>query len=121
MGLLLDAAYLGAGVLASPWLLFKVATDRRYRHRLGERFGARPDGDGRPALWIHCASVGEVNLVKPLVRRLGEAHPELAFTFTTLTMAGRENAERLFPGSAVAYFPLDLSGAARRALSPRRR
>jgi 3-deoxy-D-manno-octulosonic-acid transferase len=115
MGLLLDAAYLTGGLLASPWLLFKFATDRRYRHRLGERFGARSTVDGGP-LWFHCASVGEVNLVKPLVKRLKEAHPELPFAFTTLTMAGRENAEKAFPESPVAYFPLDLSCAARRAI-----
>src|SRR2546430_10429792 len=39
LGLLLDLGYLSAGILASPWLLFKTATDRRYRHKLGERFG----------------------------------------------------------------------------------
>ena len=46
MGLLLDAAYLTAGLLASPWLIFKYASDRRFRHRLGERFGALPRPDG---------------------------------------------------------------------------
>lgn len=116
MGILLDTAYLLTGILLSPWLLFKVASDRRYRHRLGERFGFVPKSDGARTLWFHCASVGEVNLVKPLVQRLRAAHPDLRFHFSTLTLAGRENAERSFPGSGVSYFPLDLSGSARRAL-----
>lgn len=116
MGLLLDAAYFTAGVVASPWLAFKAATDRRYRHRLGERFGRVPASTSTPTLWIHCASVGEVNLAKPLVRRLREAHPALAIHVTTVTMAGRENAEKAFPGTRVAYYPLDFTGSVRRAL-----
>jgi len=117
MGLLLDVAYLGAGLAAAPWLAFKAATDRRYRHRLGERFGRAPSpGPGSPVLWFHCASVGEVNLVRPLVRRLRAARPGLRLYFSTLTRAGREQAERSFPGVPVTYFPLDFSGAVRLAL-----
>jgi 3-deoxy-D-manno-octulosonic-acid transferase len=116
MGLLLDAAYLAAGLVASPWLLYKAATDGRYRHRLGERFGGLPVSDGGRVLWFHCASVGEVNLIRPLVGRLRSSHPDLAITVTTLTRAGRENAERSLPGARVAYFPLDFTGAVRRGL-----
>ncbi len=117
MGLLLDAAYLTAGLLASPWLLYKAATDGRYRHRLGERLGALPPSAAGKGLWFHCASVGEVNLVKPLIHRLEAAHPDLPLTVTTLTRAGRENAEQAFPGARVSYFPFDFSGAVRRALA----
>lgn len=117
MGLLLDAGYAAAGLLASPWLLFKLATDRRYRHRLGERFGALPrSGEGGPVVWFHAASVGEVNLVKPLIRRLKESSPSLRFVVTSNTMAGRETAAAAFPEAVVAYYPLDLSWAAARAL-----
>src|SRR5207248_11127917 len=105
MGILLDGAYLTAGVIASPWLAFKVATDRRYRHHLGERFGHVAEATTSPTLWIHCASVGEVNLAKPLVQRLAKAHPNLSFHVTTLTMAGRENAEKTFPSARLSYYP----------------
>jgi 3-deoxy-D-manno-octulosonic-acid transferase len=116
MGLFLDGAYLSAGLLASPWLLFKVATDRRYRHRLGERFGRLSPSDGSRTLWIHCASVGEVNVAKPVVQRLQKEHPGLSIHVSTTTMAGRENAEKSFPGVRVGYFPLDLTGSVRRSL-----
>jgi 3-deoxy-D-manno-octulosonic-acid transferase len=115
MGLFLDLGYLSAGLVASPWLLLKAATDRRYRHRLGERFGFVPASD-KKTLWIHCASVGEVNLAKPIVARLRKARPELALHVTTTTMAGRENAETSFPDARVSYFPLDFGGSVRRAL-----
>jgi 3-deoxy-D-manno-octulosonic-acid transferase len=115
VGLLLDAAYLTAGLAASPWLLFKLASDRRFRHRLGERFGgmSTPPGDG-PLVWVHAASVGEVNLVKPLLKRLGTSKPSLRFLVTTNTMAGRENAEKA--GMSTSYAPLDLGCAVSRAL-----
>jgi 3-deoxy-D-manno-octulosonic-acid transferase len=116
MGLGLDAAYAVAGLLASPWLAFKLATDARWRHRLGERFGALPPrGDARP-LWIHGASVGEVNLVRPLVKKLKARHPGLAVQFTSTTRQGREQAEQAFPGDPVGYYPLDAFGAPGRAL-----
>lgn len=115
MGILLDAGYLAAGLLVSPWLLIKTATDRRYRHRLGERFGCVTASEKR-TLWIHCASVGEVNLAKPIVARLKKTHPELAFHVTTVTLAGRENAEKAFPDARVSYFPLDFGGSVRRAI-----
>src|SRR5262245_30340805 len=115
MGILLDAAYLGAGLFASPWLLFKAATDRRYRHRLGERFGRVPASE-KKTLWIHCASVGEVNLAKPIVARLKKSHPDLPIHVTTMTLGGRENAEKSFPDARVSYFPFDFGGSVRRAI-----
>jgi 3-deoxy-D-manno-octulosonic-acid transferase len=117
MSLLVDLGYLLLGILVSPWLLFKAATDRNYRHKLGERFGGAPalGGEAR-TLWVHCASVGEVNVARPLVRRLQSAHPELRFHVTTMTPAGRENAEKTFPEATVSYVPLDFSCAVGRAL-----
>jgi 3-deoxy-D-manno-octulosonic-acid transferase len=115
MGVLLDAGYLAAGVLVSPWLLFKAATDKRYRHRLGERFGGVAPSE-KKTLWVHGASVGEVNLAKPIVARLKKAHPDLAFHVTTNTLAGRENAEKAFPDARVSYFPFDFGGSVRRAI-----
>ena len=115
MGLFLDLGYAAAGLLASPWLLFKLASDRRYRHRLGERFGALPvSGEGGPVVWFHAASVGEVNLVKPLLSRLKASRPALRFLVTTNTIAGRENAEKA--GMSTSYYPLDLSLSVGRAL-----
>jgi 3-deoxy-D-manno-octulosonic-acid transferase len=115
MGLMLDLGYFTAGLLASPWLLFKAASDRRYRDRLGERLGFVPASEQK-TLWIHCSSVGEVNLAKPIVARLKKSRPELQLHVSTYTLAGRENAVKSFPEARVSYFPLDFGGSVRRAL-----
>ena len=117
MGILLDLGYLSAGVLVSPFLLFKYATDRRFRDHLGERFGGVPRAaDGAKTLWIHAASVGEVNLAKPLVSRLKKTKPELKIHVSVNTIAGRENAAKIFPEATLSYFPLDFGGSVKRAL-----
>lgn len=117
MGLLLDLGYGAASLLASPYLLFKAATDGRYRHRLGERLGggAKRESYGR-CLWLHCASVGEVNVVRPLVRELLRRIPDLKLHLSTVTRAGRETAEKAFPEATVRYWPLDFTFAVRRAI-----
>jgi 3-deoxy-D-manno-octulosonic-acid transferase len=115
MGLLLDLGYWSAALLALPWLLFKAASDRRFRDRLGERFGFVPASAGK-TLWIHCSSVGEVNLAKPIIARLKKSHPDLQIHVTAFTLAGRENAVKSFPEARVSYFPLDFGGSVRRAL-----
>jgi 3-deoxy-D-manno-octulosonic-acid transferase len=71
--------------------------------------------EGR-TLWVHCASVGEVALARPLVQRLRKEHPDLRFHVTTVTLAGRELAEKSFPEARISYFPLDFSGSVGRAL-----
>jgi 3-deoxy-D-manno-octulosonic-acid transferase len=60
--------------------------------------------------------VGEVNVARPLVRRLKEAHPDLAFHVSTMTPLGRENAEKAFPEATVSYVPFDFTCAVGRAL-----
>src|SRR5436190_8383082 len=113
----LDLCYGIAGLLLSPYLLFKYATDRRYSDHLGERFGrVAPSPEGVRTLWIHAASVGEVNLAKPLVARLKKSRPDLKIHVSVNTMAGRENAAKAFPEATVSYFPLDFGGSVRRAL-----
>ena len=58
-----NLALLGALILGAPWWLFRLATTQKYRDGLWERLG-RVRGlagqAGRPLIWIHAVSVGEV-------------------------------------------------------------
>ncbi|HXF55968.1 MAG TPA: 3-deoxy-D-manno-octulosonic acid transferase, partial [Hyphomicrobiaceae bacterium] len=59
-------------------------------------------------VWIHAASVGEINAVLPLADALREERPELSFLFTsgTVTSAGLA-ARRLNVDDIHQYVPLD--------------
>jgi len=83
---------------------------------LPERFGF---GAALPApVWLHAASVGEVQAAATLVAALRKRDPQLPLLLTTTTAAGLARARTLFAsaGIAVRYAPLDLPGCVRRFL-----
>lgn len=87
----------------------------RVRAGLAERLGFLPRSVRDQAwldegsLWVHAASLGEVNAVAPVLRELAPKLPRLRVVVTCTTAAGREQARRLFPqASACLILPLDL-------------
>jgi 3-deoxy-D-manno-octulosonic-acid transferase len=90
-------------------LLWRSLKAPAYRGRWRERFGLFEPPPGWGGIWIHAVSVGEVQAVQPLVRRLLEARPGLPLTVTTTTPTGSARAVEQF-GDAVfhVYFPYDL-------------
>ncbi|HUT34900.1 MAG TPA: 3-deoxy-D-manno-octulosonic acid transferase [Planctomycetota bacterium] len=103
--------------LASPVLAYKALTSRKYRTGYRERFGGVAPREGEaPCLWVHAVSVGEMNLVRPLVEAFAQEHPDWEIVFSTATYTGRAMAEKLYPGRRAFYYPLDFSCAVARTL-----
>jgi 3-deoxy-D-manno-octulosonic-acid transferase len=119
-----NAALLFGLVLSAPWWLWRMATTRKYREGILERLGlirlglarrelaTRPEGsNGRPAVWIHAVSVGEVLAVSQLVKRLDSVLEDCRVVVSTTTRTGQELARERFGRNRVFYCPLDLPWA----------
>jgi len=113
----LDLAYLSAALLGSPFLAYKALTNRKYRTGIPERLGrvAPRDGDA-PCVWVHAVSVGETNIIKPLMPAIAERHPDWDRVISNATYTGQANARKLYPDVRTLYFPLDLSCTVRKAM-----
>jgi 3-deoxy-D-manno-octulosonic-acid transferase len=87
----------------------------------GDRLGAltaeqRAMSAGVPALWIHAASVGELNAVRPLVTQLRARFPGRACIVSTLTRTGLEVARTMREAHVARLFPLDAPQVVQRVL-----
>lgn len=78
--------------------------------RRGERLGFA--GQPHPAgevVWVHAASVGEMNAVLPLIERVLGANPHIHVLLTTGTTTSADVAARRLPDRAIhQYVPLDV-------------
>lgn len=108
MGLLLDLVYLCVSIVASPWIAYRITRTRSWS-TLSRRLGTGLPEDARGCVWLHASSVGEVSLLKPLVRRLEAERPDLPLVISTFTRTGHEAARASYAAHDVIYLPLDIS------------
>ena len=74
---------------------------------LKERFALQREGDiPQGALWIHCASVGEVKSVQTLIKQLKSLYQKEVIV-TTSTVAGRSEAAKNPDIQKALLVPLD--------------
>ena len=93
-------------------LLWRSIKAPAYRRRWAERFGIFAPPQGWGGIWIHAVSVGEVQAVLPLMRRLLDDNPDLAVTVTTTTPTGSARVrEQLGDEVFHVYLPYDLPAA----------
>jgi 3-deoxy-D-manno-octulosonic-acid transferase len=101
----------------------KALWRRRLPHRgWSMRLGRYPASirqqlDGRPVIWLHAVSVGEVLSARPLLERLAQTRAQDPFVVSTITPSGFQLAcAQMTAAKAVIYFPLDLRRCVTRAL-----
>jgi 3-deoxy-D-manno-octulosonic-acid transferase len=102
-------------------LFFPVlALHSKTRAGMRRRFAFYPRGafpGGRPRIWLHGASAGDLLSVSPMVRHFRERFPGCTIILTTLTNSGHLMAsQRIKDVDAVTFVPWDLPGATRRAV-----
>jgi len=103
-------------ILFWPALLLLVLARPKYRRRIPARLGFGLGGRlqsvdrGRPAIWVHALSVGEITSAAPLIGGLRRKYPECFLVVTASTASGEDVARHLLGTTAdlILPAPLDL-------------
>ncbi|MEN6451509.1 MAG: glycosyltransferase N-terminal domain-containing protein, partial [Thermoguttaceae bacterium] len=146
MPYLLNLVYLLLLLLSLPWLLVQAVRKGKYREGYAEKLlglvpvrttknsreltapgGPRVDSPGadcsplsatgkKTRLWLHAVSVGEVNLLAPLLKKIEAERPQWECVISTTTMTGMALARKKHPRQTTFYCPLDFSWAVSAAM-----
>jgi len=113
----------GLFLLLFPFFLLYTRVTGRYSHHLRERLGFMPLEAvqrlfGRPRIWIHAVSLGEVKVAGSIIRALKHIMPGCSIIISSMTEHGRNLARETFGEEIlVVYSPIDFVGSVRKALS----
>ncbi len=96
---------------------YRANLRKQYLTFLPQRFGAWDTkalarDSGKPLLWVHCASLGEVRAVEPLILKL----QDYRILLTVLTFSGRAYAFERKLTEHLYFAPLDFSFIVRRLM-----
>jgi 3-deoxy-D-manno-octulosonic-acid transferase len=109
-------------LIVFPPFWFYTRLTGRFSDGLSQRFGFYPKAlvdaiSGSPRIWIHAASVGEVNTALAIIESLKRLMPDCAIILSTTTKHGQSWArERFGPETTYIYAPLDFFVSVRKAL-----
>src|SRR5262249_47078656 len=103
MPYLLNAVYLLMLLLLSPWLLYKALTTGKYRRGLWPKLSGSAwlRSGPAPGVWFHGVSVGEIHLLRQVVDRFRQRHPDWECVLSTTTDTGCDEARKRFAGLPV--------------------
>ena len=113
---------IGLFFILFPPFWFYTRLTGRFSDGLGQRFGFYPKSlvesiYGSPRIWIHAASVGEVNGAVAIIESLKRLIPGCAIILSTTTKHGQSWArERFGKETTCVYAPLDFIVSVRKAL-----
>ena len=112
-------------IFTLPYWLLQMLRHGKYRAGLRQRLGAVPTAlaqtTGRPTIWVHAVSVGEVVASSAVVEGLRREFPSHRVVVSTTTSTGQKIAAKRLGADMVFYFPLDFAFAVRsyfKTLSP---
>jgi 3-deoxy-D-manno-octulosonic-acid transferase len=106
-----------------PYVVFRFLTEKKHRIGFWQRLGFTPGRivqhrTGKPILWIHSVSVGEVLAAAPLVAEIRRHFPKYQLLLSTTTVTGQGVCIRRVASKddLVIYFPLDVPFAVRQVM-----
>lgn len=109
-------------VAAFPVFLLYTAITGKHRTGLGQRFGfiknqISAGHEKKYRIWLHAASVGEVQVARSLIFELKEMIPDAALVLSTVNVQGYIVAQKQLKDVSCIFAPLDLPFAVSRALA----
>jgi 3-deoxy-D-manno-octulosonic-acid transferase len=115
---LLNIFYVFLLLIASPWLIWSAIRTGKYREGYAEKlFGLVPRRmSNNKCVWLHAVSVGEVNLLAPLLRLIQRDRPDWECVISTTTKSGMALAKKKYAGRTVFYCPFDFTWAVKAAM-----
>jgi 3-deoxy-D-manno-octulosonic-acid transferase len=115
---LLNLVYLLLILVASPWLVYAAVRKGKYREGFAAKLLGRVPRrtSQKTCIWLHAVSVGEVNLLAPLMREIQQHRPDWECVVSTTTATGMALASKKYAGLTVFYCPLDFSWAVTAAM-----
>ena len=119
MHFLYSVAIVCYALVMAPRLAYEAVRHRKYIGTMRERWGCLPaaiNPAGRPSIWIHAVSVGEVQAARTLIPGLRDRYPDHPLWLSTTTQTGRSVAARIEAVDGLFYFPLDLPAVIDRVL-----
>lgn len=93
-----------------PVVLIAFAIQPKFRAGFWEKIGFYSINlPKRPTIWVHAVSVGEVNAIEGLVKKLKEEFPTKNILLSTVTRTGQEVANNKLKDHTdkIIYFPYD--------------
>lgn len=103
-------------LVSSPWWLYRILRQGKYRMGFADRVGRVPGrllASSAPTIWVHAVSVGEVLAVGGLVEAMRRDLPHYRILISTTTDTGQQLARKRFGEENVLYFPMDFAFAIR--------
>ena len=92
--------------------LFNKEDDNRYKEKIFSSNFFPNRNNKKKLIWFHAASIGEVQSIFPLVKKLNNENNDLEFLITTVTLSsGNIVKKKFFANENVnhRYFPLDVN------------
>lgn len=106
-------------MLLSPYLILRSLRTGRYRQNLRQKFWGWNQSIPKSStkrIWLHGVSVGEIHLLRILVKALRQELPEVQLVISSTTDTGLAEAKKIFVDHTVIVFPLDFTWSVRNTL-----
>lgn len=120
VGYVLNLIYLCAWLSMTPWLVWQAFARKKPVRGLGAKwFGGVAHSklnQTQPTVWFHGVSVGEIHLLRQVVQRFRERHPDWQVVVSTTTATGFDEASKYFAELPVVFWPFDFTWAVANAL-----